>query len=132
MTAVGLFLCYSLLRDFYVDRSEAKRTKSAREAMLLLNQAFITRNRLWIERRWDAIAGIFGKIVQYLAKKHLDTPGIASEAAALIGKEHDGFNSILLLHKLVDLAQVFDFSGVVVLIDKVDDPSNQQLSRSDG
>ena len=46
-----LSLCYSLLRDYYVSRPEAKRSKSAGEAMLLLNQAFIARNRLWIERR---------------------------------------------------------------------------------
>ena len=27
--------------------------------MTFLNQAFIARNRLWVERRWDAITGIF-------------------------------------------------------------------------
>ena len=67
MTDEEIALCYFLLRDYYVARPEAKRSKSAREAMLLLNQAFIAKSRLWVERRWDAIAGIFGKIVDALA-----------------------------------------------------------------
>ena len=36
-------------------------------------------------------------------------------------KDEEGFDSLLLLHKLVDLTLIFDFSGVVVLIDKVDE-----------
>jgi hypothetical protein len=39
----------------------------------------------------------------------------------LITREREDFDSVLLLRKLVDLAQVFAFSGVVVLIDKVDE-----------
>jgi hypothetical protein len=114
-------LCYALLRDHYVARPEAKRSKSAREAMLLLNQAFLARNKLWIERRWDAIAGVFGAIIEALSKKHLNASGIAGEAAAVISKDHEDFDSILLLHRLVDLARIYNFSGVVVLIDKVDE-----------
>jgi hypothetical protein len=56
--------------------AEAKRAKSAREAMALFNQAFLARNRMWAERRWDAIAGIFGKIVEALSRKHLDEKGV--------------------------------------------------------
>ena len=36
-------------------------------------------------------------------------------------KQEDGFDSILLLQRLGDLAGIFDFSGVAVLIDKVDE-----------
>ena len=115
-------LCYQLLRDYYVDRPEAKRSRSAREAMQLLNQAFIARNRLWIERRWDEITGMFGGIIDGLSKKYLDVSGVANEAARVMAKkQEEGFDSILLLHKLVDLAAIFDFLGVVVLIDKVDE-----------
>ncbi len=88
--------------------------------MLLLNQAFFARNKLWAERRWDAIAGLFGTIVEALSKKHMGADGVAREATALIAKDHD-FDPVLLLHKLVDLAAIFDFSGLVVLVDKVDE-----------
>ena len=37
LTDVESSLCYSLLRDYYVARPEAKRSRSVREAMLLLN-----------------------------------------------------------------------------------------------
>jgi hypothetical protein len=122
MTDQESSLCYQLLRDHYVPRPEAKRSRSAREAMQLLNQAFLARNKLWVERRWDQITSMFGKIIDGLSKKHLDVSGFAGEAAGLIAKkQEEGFDSILLLHRLVDLVGIFDFSGVVVLIDKVDE-----------
>jgi hypothetical protein len=116
-----LSLCYVMLRDYYVSRPELKRSKSAREAMLLLNQAFIARNRLWIEKRWDAVASLFGTITDALSKKYVDVSGIAADVAAVIAKNKDGFDTILLLHKLVDLVRIFDFSGLVILVDKVDE-----------
>ena len=106
MNKEELSLCYLMLRDYYLSRSEMKRSKSAREALLLLNQAFIARNRLWIEKRWDAIAGLFGKITDALSKKYIDASGIAAEATAVIAKSKDGFDTILLLHKLVDLVRI--------------------------
>ncbi len=115
-------LCYSLLRDYYLPRPAAKRSRSAREAMLLLNQAFLARNQLWVERRWDSIANLFGKIVDVLTNKYVGESGPGEEAAALMKKkEEEGFDSVLLLHRLVELAQIYDFSGVVVLVDKVDE-----------
>jgi hypothetical protein len=36
-------------------------------------------------------------------------------------KRDEDFDSILLLRKLVELAQIFHFSGIVILIDKVDE-----------
>jgi hypothetical protein len=122
MTDEESSLCYQLLRDHYVARSEAKRSRSLREAMQLLNQAFIAQNKLRIELRWDKISGIVGKIIDGLSKRFLDVPGLASDATGLMAKKHqEGFDSILLLQRLVDLAGIFDFSGVVVLIDKVDE-----------
>jgi hypothetical protein len=122
-----LSLCYVLLRDHYVSRPEAKRYKSAREAMLLLNQAFLAKSQMWIERRWDAVTGVFGKILDAVAKRYVGAEGaegIGTEAAALLKKESrdpNEFDSVLVLRKLVELAQVFDFSGIVLLTDKVDE-----------
>lgn len=114
-------LCYTLLRDYYLSRPAAKRSKSAREAMLLLNQAFVARNRLWIEQRWDAVSGLFGAITDALSKRYLDVSGISADAAAIISKADEEFDAILLLHRLHDLVRVFGFSGVVTLVDKVDE-----------
>jgi hypothetical protein len=90
--------------------------------MQLLNQAFLARNKLWMERRWDLLSSMFAKVVDGLSKKHLDVSGFAGEAAGLMAKkQEEGFDSILLLQRLVDLVGIFDFAGVAVLIDKVDE-----------
>lgn len=116
-----LSLAYSLLRDHYLSRPDMKRSKSAREAMQLLNQAFVARNRLWIERRWDAITKLFGAITDGLSNKYMNISGIANDAAALLAKSRNGFDAVLLLRKLVDMVRIFSFSGIVILVDKVDE-----------
>ena len=102
MTGEESSLCYQLLRDCYVSRPEAKRSKSAREAMTLLNQAFVKRNQLWVERRWDAIAVLFGSIVEALSRRHVGVDGVGKGTAAVLAKESSEFDSILLLRHLVD------------------------------
>jgi hypothetical protein len=65
-------------------------------------------------------------------KKKFDISGIAGESTALIAKPPEGFDSILLLQRLIDFANIFDFSGIVVLIDKVDETeaTNNSAQRS--
>lgn len=121
MTEAETSLCYTLLRDYYLSRPEAKRYKSAREAMELLNQAFVAKTRLWVEKRWDAIASIFGKIGDAVSKKHLGTTDISKDVSALISRDDGDFDSVLLLRRLVDVARIFAFTGIAVLIDKVDE-----------
>jgi hypothetical protein len=91
--------------------------------MLLFNQAFLAKSRLWVERRWDPIARLIGTITDALSRRYLDTHEDVGGAVAktLARAREDDFDSILLLRRLVDLARIFDFSGVVVLIDKVDE-----------
>lgn len=116
-------LCYSLLRDYYLSRPAARREKSVREAMVLLNQAFLSKSRLWIERRWEPIARLIGTITDTLSRKYIDTTtSIANDVTAAIARKgNDEFDVILLLRRLVDLAKIFDFSGVIILIDKIDE-----------
>lgn len=114
-------LCYRVLRDYYLVRPDAKRLKSAREAMQLLNQALPARNKLWIERKWDAISGVVATIADILVKRELGEGGISMDAKALLAKEAAETDPILVLRQLVDFVRIFDFSGVVVLIDKVDE-----------
>ena len=40
-------LCYRLLKDYYLSRPPARREKSVRDAMVLLNQAFLSKSKLW-------------------------------------------------------------------------------------
>lgn len=121
MTAEENSLCYALLRDHYLSRPAAKRERSAREAMQLLNQAFTSKSKLWIEQRWDAISGVLATVVEALAKRNLDAASVAGDAKRVMALKEEGFDAILTLRRLVDLAKIFDFSGVVLLVDKVDE-----------
>ena len=91
--------------------------------MVLLNQAFLSKSRLWIERRWGPIARLIGTITDTLSRRYIDTnASIASDVTATIARhDSDDFDLILLLRRLVDFAQIFNFSGVIILIDKVDE-----------
>jgi hypothetical protein len=115
-------LSYRMLRDYYLVRPDAKRARSARDAMVLLNQALLARNKLWMEQRWEAVTGIVATIANILVKRELGEGGITEDAKALVAKEQVAeIDAILVLHQLVDFVRIFDFSGVVILIDKVDE-----------
>jgi hypothetical protein len=62
-------LCYQMLRDFYLNRPEAKRQRSVREAMVLFNQAFLAKSKLWVERRWEPITHLIGVITDALSRR---------------------------------------------------------------
>ncbi len=100
-----------------------KRQRSAREAMILFNQAFLRKSKLWIERRWDPISRLIGTISDALSRKYIpNAESIAGDVVATIAPARDlDFDSILVLRRLVDLVEIFDFSGITVLIDKVDE-----------
>jgi hypothetical protein len=115
-------LCYELLRDHYISRPAAKREKSSREAMELFNQAFVAKSKLWAERRWGSITSIFAKTLEALLAAKTGIKDVAKDVTDLVKQDADGtFDSVLLLRKLVDLAQIFGFAGIVLLIDKVDE-----------
>lgn len=127
-------LCYQMLRDFYVCRPDQKRQRSAREAMVLFNQAFLAKSKLWVERRWEPIAKLIGNIGDALVHRISDIKANMAEdiAATITGSTNMEFDSILVLRKLVELITIFDFSGIVVLIDKVDetDATNNSADRT--
>ncbi len=116
-------LCYSLLKDFYLSRPEDRRSNSVREAMVLFNQAFIAKSRLWVERRWDPIAKLVGTISDILLKKSVSGAGdIAGDIASILQRSAaEDFDVILVLRRLVQLVEIFDFSGIVVMVDKIDE-----------
>jgi hypothetical protein len=122
MNAEELTLCYELLRDHYLSRPESKREKSSREAMLLFNQAFVSKSKLWVERRWGAITHVLSRTLDAIVSQKTGVKDIQTDIDQILRKEqHTDFDSILLLRKLVELAGIFDFGGIVLLIDKVDE-----------
>lgn len=117
-----LALCYELLRDFYLSQSEQKRQRSVREAMALFNQAFLAKSKLWVEKRWELLARLTGNIIEAFVNRVTGAEAnISQDVAALAGVQSTGFDSILAMRKLVQLVEIFDFSGLVILIDKVDE-----------
>lgn len=127
-------LCYDLVRDNYLNRPHQKRERSVREAMVLFNQALVAKSRLWIERRWDPISQLIATITDALSHRYLDTKADISKNVAdvLATKIRHEVDSILLLRRLVDLVRIFDFSGIVILVDKVDetDATTNSVDRS--
>ncbi len=118
-----LNLCYELLRDHYLSRPNGKREKSSREAMELFNQAFVSKSKLWVEQRWSGVTSILTKTLQAIIENRTgikaDVSGDMKDVLKI--EASTDFDSVLLLRKLIDLARVFGFNGIVLLIDKVDE-----------
>ncbi|RWP68174.1 hypothetical protein [Mesorhizobium sp.] len=117
-------LCYSLIRDFYMARPAAMRERSVHEAMVLLNQAFLSKSALWGSKQWGKIAGLIGIIGEVLTKTLGGKGEVAGPVKDILTESDDqSFDSVLVLRNLVRFAGIFDFSGVTLLIDKVDETS---------
>ncbi|HMR32723.1 MAG TPA: hypothetical protein PKA13_15155 [Geminicoccaceae bacterium] len=116
-------ICYQLLRDHYLSRPEGRRERSVHDALLLFNQAFAAKSRLWIERRWEPIARLIGRLGDFLARKYVSADvDVSGDVVSVLRRDHEeDFDSVLLLRRLVGLAAIFGFSGIVLLVDKVDE-----------
>ncbi|MBN9029095.1 MAG: hypothetical protein J0I23_04760 [Rhizobiales bacterium] len=114
-------LCYELLRDFYLSRPEARRAKSASDAMVLFNQAFLAKSQMWVSRKWDRIAELIGACADILAKRVASEADVASSVTNAIRVDPADFDSVVIMRRLVTLAKIFAFTGIVILVDKVDE-----------
>ena len=121
-------LVVGLVDRFYLSRSALVRNATIREPLKLLNQAWHKRSRLWMEKRWDAVGSLISTIASGFAHK------VTGENLAIDGglrdllkadkvQFNDGLFARILLSRFSDLAKIFGFSGVVVLVDKVDETS---------
>lgn len=81
------------------------------------------KSRLWIEKRWDPISKLIATITDALSRRYVDTKADLSKGVAdlLAPDSRHEVDSILLLRRLVELVGIFHFSGIVVLVDKVDE-----------
>lgn len=117
-------LCHQLVSEFYFSRPEFERQFSSEEAYKLLNSALTTKSAIWISQRWDSIAAVLASIASVLSKSSSDGDVDAGPAAhsllkALRGAEANSGRAVL--SRLVQLAKIFGFTGVAVLVDKVDE-----------
>lgn len=126
MTADQESLVIALVQRFYLSRPELVRSATVREPLKLLNQAWHKRTKLWIENRWDAVAGLISSIATAIARKAADAePNIDAGLRDLLranpAQWNDGQFARTLLARFAQFAKAFGFQGVVVLVDKVDE-----------
>ncbi|WP_291997082.1 hypothetical protein [Candidatus Accumulibacter sp. ACC012] len=126
MTSEQEALVIALVQRFYLSRPELVRSASVREPLKLLNQAWHKRTKLWIEKRWDAVAGLVSTIASAITKKasgidaNIDA-GLRDLLKTDVAQWNDNQFARALLSRFSDFAKVFGFLGVVVLVDKVDE-----------
>jgi hypothetical protein len=117
-------LVFALYSAFYTSLPELDREVSNSEALKLLNAAWTTQSGLWINKRWDAISKISAGILAAISKSKISKDVDISDDAEkmLLSLRGDGPKTTrAILSKLVDFARAFGFSGVCVLVDKVDE-----------
>ncbi|MFM0134116.1 P-loop ATPase, Sll1717 family [Paraburkholderia sediminicola] len=119
-------LVMALLKGFYLSKPELDREHSTSEALKLLNSAWTTKSVVWTSQRWDSLSKIVASAVNIFAKKTVDDSVDISGAAesilkSLVGESPSAPRAIL--NKLVEFSRSFGFSGVCVLVDKLDETS---------
>ncbi len=117
-------LALALVKGFYLTVPEMDREISTTDALRLLNSAWMTKSAIWAGKRWDALSKILAGVVAALSKKTLnDSVDISGPAEALLKSlTGDAPNAPrAILSKLVEFVKSFGFSGVAVLVDKVDE-----------
>ncbi|MCC8972690.1 P-loop ATPase, Sll1717 family [Bradyrhizobium brasilense] len=122
-------LIIALLKAFYLSRPEMDRQRTMSDALRLLNRAWKTKSVLWASQRWDSLSGIVAAVIDAFTKKQA---GVEVQAPvekllkSLAGT--GGATSRTILQKLVDFVKIFPFSGIAVLVDKVDETDVTQNS----
>jgi hypothetical protein len=117
-------LCHQLMSEFYLSRPELERQFRSEEAFKLLNSALLTKSAIWLSQRWDAVASVLANIASIFSKKATDGevdigPAAKSLLESLRGAEPNAGRAVL--SRLVQLAKIFGFKGVAILVDKVDE-----------
>jgi hypothetical protein len=119
-------LLMEILNEFYLSRSEFQRNLSATDALKILDLAWSQRTTLWIQKKWSALSALMASIANGLAKQHLGTDGNQSESIrALLYCDKGSIDktSIVVINKLVEIIRSFGFSGITILVDKIDETS---------
>jgi hypothetical protein len=124
-------LAFALIDGFYLAVPEMDRDVSTSDALKLLNSAWTTKSAIWTNKRWGAISKVLASALSALSKKEVDpSVDISAPAEALLkslkGESANAPRAVLA--KLVELVTSFGFSGICVLVDKVDETPGTQDS----
>ncbi|MFG0499907.1 P-loop ATPase, Sll1717 family [Pseudomonas sp. YQ_13] len=124
-------LILALLEAVYLSVPEMDRETSTSEAFILLGSAWTTQSRIWIRKRWGSVSAVFSGLLQAFMKNKVDENLDIREPterilASLVGDSANTAKAILT--KLVELCRIFGFSGVCVLVDKLDETSETNNS----
>jgi hypothetical protein len=117
-------LILALIKGFYLSVPETDRAVSTDDALRLLNAAWMTKGAVWAAQNWQAISKVFAAVVNALSKKTIDNATDISAPAEELLKSLIGDTpnvSRAILSKLVEMVRSLPFSGIAVLIDKVDE-----------
>lgn len=128
-------LIYALIKGFYLSKPELDREISNQEALKLLNSAWTTKSLIWTEQRWSSISTIFAAALNVFTKKvsedeELDIIQPADALLkSLVGDSAHAPRATLM--RLVDFCKIFGFSGICVMVDKLDEtPATSNSSES--
>ena len=123
-------LTVALLKAFYLTRPEMERQRTMNDALRLLNRAWKTKSAIWMSQRWDALSGVAASVADIFSKKYGGGAEVKSPIEQLLKSltSDSGSTSRTVLQKLVDFVQIFPFTGIVILIDKVDETELTQQS----
>ncbi len=119
-------LCVWVIQAFYLARPESVRSVSTRRALELLDQAWPKRTALWIQKKWNSLAALVGGVAELIAQKVTSHPvgidkGVAGVLSTSAPSERADDYAREVLARLVDFVRVFGFSGLLILMDKVDE-----------
>lgn len=120
----GRTLALALINGFYLSVPELDREVSTADTLKLLNSAWTTKSAIWTSGRWDAISKVLAAAINALSKKELSNSVDISAPAESLLKSLKGESPNVpkaILAKLVELLKNFGFSGICVLVDKVDE-----------
>jgi len=117
-------LVFALIKGFYLPVNDMDRSVSTGEALRLLNSAWMTKSAVWVSQRWDALSKIVASAINAFSKKEMgDSVDISVPAEmlleSLVGENPNAARAVL--NKLVEFVKAFGFTGVCVLVDKVDE-----------
>ncbi|WP_178088065.1 MULTISPECIES: P-loop ATPase, Sll1717 family [unclassified Pseudomonas] len=124
-------LILALLEAIYLSVPEMDRVTSTSEAFILLGSAWSTKSKIWIKKRWGSVSSVFSEAIQAFIRNKVDEKldiqaPTEQILASLMGESSNTAKAILT--KLVELCRIFGFSGVCVLVDKLDETSETDNS----
>jgi len=111
----------ALINFFYLSRDDMSRELSASRTLETLDQAWKNLGPYWIQKKWGTIASALSGIIAHYSKKN-DVNIEAKDLKALIYSDAtDKTASTYVLSRLVEVVRSFEFTGITVMVDKLDE-----------